>query len=190
MAADAAICRRAVQKVGDKTPITDPNTDNTDAARECTKAYDAVRQATLRMQPWNFALVRAGLAALTESPAWGYANQFNWPDEALRIVAVEDDFIGIEWRVEGRKILSDDGAPLNILYVDDVTDTALMDVAFKELFAHLLAIELVEPLAQSNTKRRALVEDLPRILDAAARSDGQEGTPLPIAEDSWIKARA
>ncbi|MCP4328430.1 MAG: hypothetical protein GY791_08340 [Alphaproteobacteria bacterium] len=186
---DVEICNRALQKIGAEARITSLD-DDTKEARECGRAYDPVRRAALRLHPWNFALARASVASLSVAPAWGYAHQFPWPADALRILRVDGDGTGAEWRVEGHRVLSDGGGPLNVLYVADIADTALFDSQFREVCAHLLAIELAEPISQSNTKKQILRDELGALLAGATRADAQEGTPESLPEDAWIVARA
>jgi len=182
------ICNRALQKVGAAAQLASLD-DDTKEARACRRAYDPVRRSALRLHPWNFALARAGLAALAEAPAWGHAYQYAWPADALRILAVNGDARGLEWRVEGRRVLADAGPPLDVLYIRDEADAAVFDAQFREALAHLLAIELAEPITQSNTKKQILEGERDRILAAATRSDALESTPRDLPEDSWLAVR-
>ncbi len=185
---EVQICNRALQKIGAEARIASLD-DDTKEARECNRAYDPVRRGALRLHPWNFAIARTTLAALSEAPAWGFAYQYPWPEDALRVLSVEGDGAGLVWRVEGRKVLTDSAAPLAIVYIADVTDTAAFDDQFREVVAHLLAIELAEPITQSNTKKQILRDELSALITGAARADALEGTPVPLGEDAWLQAR-
>ncbi len=185
-----AICNRALQKVGSEARILILDTDDTRESRECLRVYDLARKAALRSHPWNFALERESLAALSTAPLWGYALQYQWPTNCLRVLRIIDDELNLAWKVEGRKILTDCTAPLKILYVKDEEDTAQFDAQFFEVLAHMIAIQIVEPLTQSNTKKQVLLEELRPLLAAATLTDALEGTPDDFAEDSWLQARA
>ena len=52
-----------------------------------------------------------------------------------------------------------------------------------------LAAELAEPLTQSTTKKKALLEEYDAFIDDAKRADAQENPPVVYEEDEWIKVR-
>ena len=52
-----------------------------------------------------------------------------------------------------------------------------------------LAAELAEPLTQSTTKKKALLEEYDVFIDDAKRADAQENPPVVYEEDEWIKVR-
>lgn len=183
------ICNRALDKLGEPPIVS--LADDTKASRACNRAYTAVRDAVLRDHPWNCAMARASLAADGEAPAWGYARRFPLPVDCLRVLAAAPDDATPEtrWVVEGRAVLTDAPAPLRIRYLRRLTDTSLFDPLLIEALAARLAVELCEALTQSNTKRRALLEDFEAIMIRARAADGQEGTAPPLAESPWVLAR-
>lgn len=184
MASVVEICNRALDKLGE-TPIASL-ADDIKASRACNRAFAPVRDAVLRDHPWNCAIGRAALAADGQAPVWGYARRFPLPVDCLRVL---DIAVETRWIVEGRAILTDAGAPLQIRYIRRVDDPNLFDPLFVEALAARLAVELCEALTQSNTKRQALLEDYGRIVERARAADGQEGLPAPLAESPWVLAR-
>jgi hypothetical protein len=184
MVSTVDICNRALQKLG-HTKITSLD-DDVKAARESQRAYALVRDAVFRDHPWNCLLRRASLAALSEAPAWGFAYQYQLPVDCLRVVEVE---AACDWRVEGRRVLSDAGAPLNILYIRQEDDPEQYDLLLVEALAGRLAAELAEALTQSNTKKemgeRAYLETLAQ----ARRADAQESAAQRLFRSSWLESR-
>lgn len=184
MASVVGICNRALSKLG-AIRITSLE-DESKEARACSAAYEDVRDAVLRDHPWNCATVRASLAKLAAAPDWGFANQYQWPADCLGIHEVDTT---LAWKVEGRRILTDAGAPLRIRYAQAVTDPNQFDAAFREALAARLATEMAEELTQSRTVDEKLARRLARQYARAKIVDGQEGTPDTLPEDSWIEAR-
>ena len=122
-----SISNRALTFLGAQ-PITSLS-DDTKEARSCNRMFAQSRDHVLRSHPWNFALKRVALAASTTAPVWEYANAYDWPSDCLRIIEVDTLE---EWAVEAKAIVTDEGAPLNILYVSQVTDPTLFDALFVE----------------------------------------------------------
>ncbi|MCG8548238.1 MAG: hypothetical protein MJE12_28905 [Alphaproteobacteria bacterium] len=184
MVSTVDICNRGLQKLGERK-ITSLD-DDVKAARECKRAFELVRDAVFRDHPWNSLLARASLAALSEAPAWGFGHQYQLPADCLRVLSVDGRS---EWRVEGRRILTDAGAPLNILYVRQETDPMLYDLLLVEALASRLAAELAEPLTQSNTKKEFAERQYLDVLSRARRADAQESSARTLTRSSWLEAR-
>lgn len=184
MTSTVDICNRALQKLG-HTKITSLG-DDVKAARECQRAFALVRDAVFRDHPWNCLLARASLARLSETPAWGFDAQYQLPVDCLRVLEADTDY---DWRVEGRRILSDAGAPLNILYVRQEEDPGQYDLLLVEALAARLAAELAEALTQSNTKRELAERGYLDVLGQARRADAQEGSARGLFRSGWLEAR-
>jgi hypothetical protein len=179
------ICNRALSRVGD-TRITSL-TDGTKQATACNSAYEHIRDEVLRSHPWNSAIARASIAKLSDAPAFGYDDQYQLPADCLRVVEVYDS--RLPWVVEGDVILSDDGSPLKIRYIKQETDPNKYDPLLLSAIAGRLALELVEELTQSNTKRERALQEFEVIMSTARRADAQEQSSMPFEEDDWILAR-
>jgi len=185
MPSSVDICNRALSRVGEAR-ITSL-TDDTKQARACNGAYTHVRDEVLRAHPWNAAIARASLAKLATSPAFGYDDEYQLPADCLRVVEVYDTTL--PWVVEGKKLLSDEGSPLSIRYVRREEDPNQWDSLLVSAVAARLAMELCEELTQSNTKREIATREYEDLLSRARMADGQEQSPMPFEEDSWINAR-
>lgn len=185
MVSTVDICNRALQKLG-HTKITSLD-DDVKAARESQRAYALVRDAVFRDHPWNSLLARASLAALSEAPAWGFARQYQLPVDCLRVLEADTP---CDWRVEGRRILCNAAAPLNILYVRQEDDPQQYDLLLVEALAARLAGELAEALTQSNTKKEMAEREYLEVLGRARRADAQEGAAQRLFRSSWLEARS
>lgn len=179
------LCNSALDKAGHGA-ITSLD-DNTKAARLCSRNWPLVRDRVLRAHPWNFAVKRTNLAADSVAPSWGFTAKFPLPSDLLRLLEVRD-LSTDEFQVENGYIHAN-GTVLYIRYVARIEDPNAYDALFFDTAATRLAAELAEPLTQSTTKKKALLEEYDVFLDDAKRADGQENPPMAFEEDEWIEVR-
>ncbi len=189
MASVVEICNRALQKVGAQRIVS--ITDDNVRARACNAAYEVLRDGELRANVWNFSIARAELAEDATTPAWGRAAAYTLPADWLRMAPQypEDNTVEPDWQIEGKKIITDDSAPIYLRYVYKVTDPNEMDVLFRELLAATLAIEICEELTQSNTKKDALKAERKEILAMAKRTNSIENVSVVSPDDGWLTCR-
>ena len=184
-----SICNRALDLLG-ADPIISLE-DGSKAANLCQRNFEPSADSVLRLYPWNAALRRARLPALSESPAWGYLSQYQLPQGpepafCLRLLEIDN---GSDYRVEGRRILADYAAPLDILYIGRVTDTATFDPLLAEAVAAKLAVHLAGNLTESGSRIDAARNYLRDILAQAKAIDAQEGGAASLVVDAWLQAR-
>lgn len=175
--------------------------DNQKEAREMNAIFTMRRDALLRAYNWSFAMTRAELSALVDGPAWGYTYYYQLPTDCLRVVQVSDEWVpyGLAdyisgpdqepYKIEGRKIATDYGAPLPIRYAKRVTETGEFDPMFTEAFACDLAFHACEAITQSSTKKGDLREDKKEAILMAIRANAIELPPQVIGDDAWILSR-
>lgn len=189
MASEVEICNRALQKLGAGSIVS--LGDDSKRARECNRAYAPIRDATLRKHPWNFAIARQALAASSTPPTHGPANAFPLPSDCLRLLPPDPfvNFNDLDWQIEGRSILTNDAAPLNVRYIRQITDPNIMDPLYREALATEIAFEICEAVTQSNTKKEGLREDLKTIIAQAKLLNAIENVAAEPPEDTWITAR-
>jgi len=196
---DVAICNRALHKLGAGT-ITSLS-ENKEKARVMNVAFEPVRRAELRRHRWRFSIKRASLAALAAAPDSDYSFQYQLPNDFLRLIeggaltnmADLTDFRASStalYSVEGGKILTNIGAPLPIRYIADITDASLFDSCFVESFAARLALESVERITESTTKRADLAQDYRTSIREATRANALEVAAESSADSEWVTARA
>ncbi len=189
MASVVGICNRALQKLGAKS-ITSLTEDSVNA-RECAACYEDLRLSELQSHRWNFAIQRDALAADATAPAWGRANSFELPATCLKLLAPypEDNLNDRDYIIEGRKILTNESAPLYVRFVADVTDPNVMSPIFREALACKMALEMCEKLTQSNTKKGAIAQDYDLEIKRARKANAFEVVPQTSPDPSWITAR-
>lgn len=178
-------CNSALQRVG-ATTITSLS-DNSPEARACSVAYDSNRRDELRKHPWNFAVKRAVLAPDTTAPAFDYTYAFTIPTDCLRVLRPAT--VGLDWVIEGGKILTNDSDTLYLRYVSDVTDPTLWDPSFYNVVAGALSIDICERLTQSNTKKQMLIQQYEDDVRKARRMNAFEAGPTVAVDDDWWVAR-
>lgn len=179
------LCNSALQRVG-ATTITSL-TDNSPEARACVVAYDSNRRSELRKYKWNFAITRAILTPDTTAPAFDYAYQFTLPTDCLRVLRPNTE--DLDWNIEGRKILTNDGSTLQLRYIADVTNEALFDSVFYDVLAAALAVDLVERITQSNTKKQLLMAEYKDLVNMGRRVNAIETGPEDPPDDGWWTVR-
>ena len=195
MASVVEICNLALRQLGARR-ITSLG-DSTEEARACNDVYERLRDDLLRAHPWNFATVRASLAALSDTPAWGYDNAFQLPTDSLRILEVNSNRSGAygntgatsAWEIEGSTIVSSLAAPLDVKYTKREEDPNVFDAKFINTLAAFIAWQLAERLTQSNTKRDLAKQAYMESLRVAKFVDAQESTPKQLEDGSWLDSR-
>jgi hypothetical protein len=176
------IANRAITFLGGTT-IT-ALTDDTKEARACNRLYEQTRDQLLRDHAWNFSILRVSIAANTTSPIYEYTNAFDWPADCLRILEVDTTE---EWAVEGRQIVTDAAAPLQIVYVHQVTDANLFDAKFIEAYSLRLAADIAYDITASSTVANVAEQKFAASIQEARLIDAQES--LSASETSWLDAR-
>lgn len=198
MASEVDIANRALGKLGAAT-IIDLNEDDPKAVA-INVAFATVRQAELRRRRWRFSLERHSLPALADAPAFGFARQFQLPAGCLRVIQIGEFDLGPNlsdyraaptelWSIEGRKILTNLGAPLKVRTIQDVPDTTQWDAAFVEAFAARLAYECCERITQSDSKKQLAWSDYREAIREAVRANALEVATSEATDDTWVMAR-
>ena len=184
-----SICNRALDTLG-ADPITSLE-DTSKAGRLCSRNYVISRDAVLRAYPWNCAMARASLAALTETPAFGFAYYYQLPTDFLRLWRLQDDDEGVvKWRIEGRRIATDQAAPLLIVYAQVVEDPAQFDALLVDALAARLAADIAYSLVGSQQAQAAAWDVYRAKLTEARQIDAQEqGVPDEFSAPDWIESR-
>jgi len=198
MASDVQIGNICLTLLGE-TRITSLD-DAVKPAREIKAIYETTRDGLLAAYNWSFAKDRAQLSALADTPLFDYGYQYQFPSDCLRITFVGDHYVGVdltdyrgyeteEFTIEGRKILTDMGAPLNIKYIKRIVDASQFHVCFVEALGGRLAAKLAETFTQSASKREAAERYERRYLLEAIRANAIELPPQKFADDEWVMSR-
>lgn len=178
-------CNSALQRVG-AASITSI-TDNSAEARACAVAFDSNRRDELRKHSWNFAIKRAILAPDATAPTFDYLYAFTLPTDCLRVI--RPPTYALDWQIEGRKILTNEGDTLNLKYIADIEDTSMWDASFYNVVASAMAVDICEKLTQSNTKKQYCEQAYTEDVRMARKLDAFETGPEEAATDGWLVAR-
>lgn len=189
MATKVEIVNRALQLLGAKR-ITSLGEDSRNA-RAASAAYEPVKLAELRKHPWSCATKRAQLAADSTAPLFTKSNAYQLPADWVRLLDPDPEVTlnDLDWNIEGKRIITNDSAPLNIRYIYDVTDPNEMDALFREAFSAKLAEALCEEITQSNSKIATANVAYKEAIAEAKRTNGIEKTAAKPPEDSWVTCR-
>lgn len=179
-----SIANRALQMCGAASILN--LTDNSREARAANNCYDACRRAELRAHRWNFSIKRVQLAPSSDTPLFDYGYSYPLPVDCMYVPRTNDACL--DWSIEGRAILSNDGPVLNLRYVADITDPGQFDAAFCEALAARMALEMVEALTQSNQKKQMLADQYKQTLMTAALANALEKAPADPPDDPWVTA--
>ena len=177
MATEVSICSNALRRLGDD-PITSL-TDDTERARLCNAFYQDSRDLVLRSHPWNFAITRASLAQLSDTPAYGYNYMYALPTDPYCLRVLEMEYADYIFKIEndatnGRVLVTDESAA-KILYIARITNPTLFDSMFVETLTSKLAADLAYPITGS-VQLQGQMEKMYRDKLSEARSvDGMEG---------------
>lgn len=190
MAVDTDIANAALDKLG-IGGITAMDEDSV-PARACLRVYARLRRAELRKHVWNFARTQVQLPADSDVPLFDFNYQYQLPPDWLRMLPphVAVNSTTFDWQIMGRKILSNDVAPLNLNYVRDVTDVNTMDDLFRDALAARMAQEMCEELTQSNTKQELAKAAYKDAMSEAKKINAFENVSAEAPEDEWVTVRA
>ncbi len=188
MASEVGVANIALSHMGEKHIIS--LDQSTEPARILKARFADVRDTVLRAHPWNCAEARASLAASATDPVWGYDKQYPLPADCLFAREIEDgELYNLVWKVEGRKILTDEGAPLNILYTARIEDPNQWDTLFIAALGARLAHETCEQITKSAGLKKTLWDTYIRVFIEATSVDGQEGTPAQSPANPFLDIR-
>lgn len=180
------ICNGALQLLG--IPQINAITDNTPQARACSVAYDCTRRDLLRQHKWNFAITRVVLAPSATAPAFYFSYAFPLPSDCLRVLLPDWDD-NLDWVMEGRQILTNEGATLNLRYVADIVDCTQWDSAFYSIMQLAMAQAMCEQLTNSTSKRQLLDRELDAAISEAKRNNAFENISIDAPDDTWWLVR-
>lgn len=198
MSTDIEVANRCLAILGEPsiTALSDPSK----AARTITANYDSIRDALLRSYRWKFAMKRVQLVADTDAPLFGFDYAYTLPSDFLRLDFVQDAWVwfatGAEWRgfsegayaIEGRKILTNLTAPIEVRYVSRV-GAELFDPAFVEALAARMATSLALAITQSEGKKAEARKDFGEAIRMAVQSNAIESPPQQMPDNEWMMSR-
>lgn len=189
MASKVEIANRALQLLGAKRIVS--LTEDSRNARAINAAFEPCKLALLRKHAWGCAIKRTQLAASSTAPLFGKSNSFPLPSDWVRSLPLDPDYNSNQDDrvIEGRNILTDESAPLDLRYVYDVTDANEMDALFREVLAAALAEAVCEEITQSNSKIATAIAAHTAAMAEARKANAFEKPAEKPPEDEWVTKR-
>lgn len=189
---DTEICNLALDYL-DEAPLTDYSTDTSATARWFRRNFWAMAYQLMRKHPWNFAMARVQLPALSTAPAFGFAYAYQSPTDCLRVLPLtvdgNENSKPVRHKIEGQNILCDLPGPINVRYIRQVDNTGLFDIQF----VNVLAIALGQKAAHFITGKASYAQSLSQIAQnamlEAQMTDSLEGSPDEPDDTFWEEAR-
>jgi hypothetical protein len=137
---------------------------------------------------------------LATPPAFGFHLAYAFPNDLVRLDYVGDFFVGASltpyrmqseaaFAIEGRSILTDMAAPLNVRYVWNITDAGQFDALFVDALGHRLAIDVCLSMTNSVQKKAGLGQAYSAVIDMAVSVNAVERPPEPLPDQSWMLSR-
>lgn len=186
MATEVSICSSAALLVG-CSPISDLS-DASIEAQLSSNLFELVRDKTLRAHPWAFATKRVKLSSTTSTPIYGFSHEFNTPSDMLRLLSVDSDHIGLNFRLEGRKILANSDT-INLRYVFRNTDISSWTSDFIHVVTLELAAQIAYPIHKSDSQRQILTQQAMYAMSLAKAVNAQENPSQRLGNDPLYASR-
>lgn len=189
MTSKVKICNLALSRLGAAT-ITSL-TDGTAESKLCSTFFDDLAEEVIIEGSWTSTIQRASLAKTTNTPTFGYSNEFQLPvdPKCLRVLNIDEDAPGgIDYRIEGDKLLSDSSS-IKIRYIANLTDTEDWDPMLKRAFVSRLASELAYPLTGDERKQEIEFQRYEFFLERGLAIDGQQGSKEQIDATDLLSVR-
>lgn len=182
-----SICNIGLIALGEP-PITSLD-DNRKAAIYCKARYDQVRRQILRAGFWNFARKQSQLAEVTSAPLFDWSNGFELPADFVRLYRMQKNPQSA-YEIQGQLLLSNETAPLNIVYIYDHEDPTKFDPIFVAALGYAMGVELAMPITQSKSKRDDCKSAVEGHLGMARFAGAQEASPEEWDTDIMLQSRA
>ncbi|ELW77060.1 MULTISPECIES: hypothetical protein [Acinetobacter] len=153
--------------------------ENTSTARRMKTLYDTSRKAVLRLHPFHCATKRIKLSPLSTCPEFGYAYQFQLPDDLVTVInANTEDYV-----IENDKILSNNNQ-LQLVYVFDLKNEERFDTLFTECLILYLASKISKAITGNQGNADSLYMQCQELLKQAKAIQAQEVPSPQFFKDS------
>jgi len=185
VSSETQLCNNALLRIGAATisSLADGNL----TANVCQQLYSPTRDSLLQQHFWKFALKRTSLAEDATAPDFEWSHRYPLPADYIRLKSVyarTSDF-----KHEGQYILTNQAAPLNIVYVASIVDTTKFDPLFTKALTLLLAIEIAERMGRAGSEMGAIMAEYEKALQLAKRVNSQDDIPDSFSMSAYQDAR-
>ncbi len=163
-------------------------TENTKVMQFATARYDSARDLVLASAPWNSATKRVTLNKLSTTPVWGFSAEHQLPADFLRLIRLEGTAPPINFRIEGRKVISNE-TTINILYIYKMTVVQDMDELLKNAIATRLAAEIALAVKADKSQADGLFNLAEKAALDAMYIDALQAPTDQFVGNTWDLAR-
>jgi len=191
------IANLALSKTGNDSTIESLD-ENSAEAKQCKLWMDRARIQTLEAFNWDFARIRATLAAHNDDPPddWGY--RYIYPSDCVKALFVQNPLgknkLPVEYIVEqstdGTKSILTDQASAVLIFTKDETRPSFYPEWFIEMLASVLGAKVAFPLtgkARLAASLRLEAREMAILAPAMVANEKQEG---PARESEHITGRS
>jgi hypothetical protein len=180
------ICNYALA-VAQATLVEDITVDTSESARQCSALYPLVRDAVLRVHPWNCAIRRKRLTESLTPPEFEFEHAYELPADCLRALLLFDS--DYKFKIEGGQLITND-PDAKLLYIAQELDVSKYDPLLVEAIAIKLASRVAASLNNAKSYAASLDQQYRVLLNEARMINGQENSPKKIVQNSgWNTAR-
>jgi hypothetical protein len=167
--------------------------DDRPAGRWMKRNFVPVRDMTLCLNPWRFAVQRHNLPEAATIPAFGYFHQYLKPDGCLRVLPLRyggaTNGALMRYSVEGDYILTDSSAPLKCRTIQQVADPTKWSPLFIDAFSLQLALRLGNWLTGKETFVARIAQAYKEASTMAIFTDSAEGYAEDQVADAYDSVR-
>jgi len=186
------ICNLALGRLGNYASVSDIDTPDTPVEKIFALWYDTIRKKVLRSLVPSFAIEYRKVSQLGTTPAFGYAYEYEYPNDCLKVLGVDEvEKKEINYAVRSDKIQTDaneeDGLPIRM--IRDETDVTKFDPDFVTLFSWELAYAVCMGVTQDLERLVYLEQILPKKRAEMGAINSQENAPVRKNQSKWKKSR-
>lgn len=197
MTSKTDICNMGLDLLGNYDGISDIDTPINDQEKVFSLWYDTCRQFVLKLMMPNFALGRDIVAQMDTVPAFGYAYNYQYPSNCLKVFGIgsvkdkANNFAVETDENDEECILVDDNYPtgMPVRFIKDITDANKFTPEFKITLAKYLAAYTCLAITQDAEKAEKLMSQLPALMSLSSGMNAQENPPIRINNSKYKAAR-
>jgi len=193
------VCNLALSRCGSYGTVENIDTPTKNSEKICAKHWEISRQLALKTIMPNFAVSRRLLGRDAGVPAFGYAYQYSYPSDCLKILGIgnaEDkskDYV-IEAGSDGNQYImtdlyDEDLSALPIRFISDVSDVSRFSPEFVDELSWFLAFNINMELTQDVQKQAYFDRLVAQKKNESMALNAQENPPVRINTNTFRMMR-
>ena len=179
------ICNLALDRLGSKNIMA--LDESSKQARTCNNCYEAIRDATLRDYPWQFATKRHTFAQLAATPEYEYDHAYSLPSDFIRLVELYE-MDSESWEIEDNKIVCNVDT-LYGKYIYRLTDPTKFAPDFVIAYSKHMAAHMAYKITGDRNLAQEVRGEYVGLLGMSEFVDSSEQSDQKLAAEDWISAR-